>query len=65
MTDRPVPGPPRDPSRPSPAEAAADSALEDALERLEALRGVPVHEHPDAFAEVDRALRERLAAAED
>jgi len=43
---------------------SADRALETALARLDGLSALTVHDHVEVFTGVDRALRERLAAAE-
>lgn len=43
---------------------AADRALDTVLARLDGLGAVGVHEHVEVYTGVDRALRERLAAAE-
>ncbi|WP_432511219.1 hypothetical protein [Kineococcus sp. SYSU DK001] len=62
----PAPAPPR-PSVPVPAPEQAgehDRVLEAALARLDGLDALGVHEHVEAYAAVDRALRERLAGAE-
>jgi len=56
-------GPARQPGEP-PRETALDRDLEQALARLEGLDAVNVHDHVEVYSAVDRALRERLAAAE-
>ena len=63
MTEPPRPAP----AAPVPHSAVAGPAVDEvgaALARLEALQALPVHEHVDVFAEVDRALRRRLTLAE-
>ncbi|PPK90868.1 hypothetical protein CLV92_12244 [Kineococcus xinjiangensis] len=56
---------------PAPPSAVPESAVSPvadevgtSLARLDALEALPVHEHVDVFAEVDRALRRRLTLAE-
>ena len=70
-TSLPVPapaGPRPTPPRPGPVTTAsgesADRALDAALAQLDGLGALTVHDHVEVFTGVDRALRERLAAAE-
>ncbi|WP_432492101.1 hypothetical protein [Kineococcus gypseus] len=65
-TPPPRPAPPAraaaGPTRPE--EGAAERALQRALGRLDELDALQVHEHAAVYAEVDDALRERLAGTE-
>jgi len=45
-------------------DAVLDGALAAALTRLDSLDALGVHEHVEVYTAVDRALRERLAAAD-
>ncbi|WP_432540515.1 hypothetical protein [Kineococcus sp. SYSU DK002] len=60
----PVPVPPRAPAPTPEPTGEPDRVLDDALARLDGLDALGVHEHVEAYAAVDRALRERLAGAE-
>ena len=62
-TPRPAP-PARAAGAPRPEEDAAQRALEAALEQLDGLGALGVHEHVDVYASIDQALRARLAATE-
>ncbi|NIZ93671.1 hypothetical protein [Kineococcus rubinsiae] len=57
----PLPQPPRSAAQ---DDAGADDALGAALTRLDHLDALGVHEHVEVYTAVDRALRERLAAAD-
>ncbi|WP_106205817.1 hypothetical protein [Kineococcus rhizosphaerae] len=47
------------------ATSEQDRALDAVLARLDGLDAVGVHDHVEVYSAVDRALRERLAGAED
>ena len=57
----PLPQPPPSAAR---DDAVLDDALDAALARLDSLDALGPHDHVEVYTAVDRALRERLAAAD-